>query len=342
MKKSNSILAMVAMAILVTTVAIVSCKKETDNALNQRRNNTQRTVDISQIDDMTAYFKDFRRKMTGSRGDEAMNIEDAAWHLASLANIDYCRVNVEYNEVEFDTIEMQVNVMDGIMLISDINLAYNQMCAEIQQFKKDFNHYDQNLYFINVFINGNGIAKIALMTSYTSLSRDLDDHHWYFPETFYFSMDSVCDLYFNNSTQYSWDSIARDQLNRILNFYEHHTNTPDVISYIPTRNHTFEYPNYPDSYGSPFLDNSRVFAGDVCVGGTFILTLNEMCYCLDSYLGLGYDYIDDNLYENEHPVSWVITPAYTHFSNHKWPTRYHKLAVQYGQLYSNNNQPNPD
>ena len=150
MKKKNLFITL-AMVIVATAMAFVSCKKETENALNQRGNNIQRTIDISQIDDMTAYFKDFRQKMKGSRGDGSMNIEDAAWHLASLANIDFCKVNVEYNDFKFDTIELQVNVTDGTLLMSDINVAYEQICAEIQQFKEGFSHNNENLYFINMF-----------------------------------------------------------------------------------------------------------------------------------------------------------------------------------------------
>ena len=58
-----------------------------------------------------------------------------------------------------------------------------------------------------------------------------------------------------------------------------------------------------------------------------------MCYCLDSYLGLGYDYIVNNyLYSNEHPVNWTIDTEVFSFPNHRWPTHFHKLTVQYGQL----------
>lgn len=64
-----------------------------------------------------------------------------------------------------------------------------------------------------------------------------------------------------------------------------------------------------------------------------ILPEEEMCYCLDSYLGLGYDYIDNNYYcDFEHPISWTITTNDSVFPHNNLRTYYHSLTVQYGQL----------
>ena len=332
--KKKSLFITLAVVIVAATVAFVSCKKETENALNQRGNNIQRTIDISQIDDMTAYFKDFRQKMKGSRGDGSMNIEDAAWHLASLANIDFCKVNVEYNDFKFDTIELQVNVTDGTLLMSDINVAYEQICAEIQQFKEGFSHNNENLYFINMFINDNGNAKITIKTTFVSNTRGLDNHLWYFPDTFCY-IDSVCDYYFSNSIQYSWDSVARDELQRILNLFEHHENSPGIVCFIPTRSYTFEYPNWTDSYGSPFVCNSRLYAGMSYIYHLdYNLPPDEMCYCLDSYLGLGYDYISNNHYvNNEFPMNWIVIDTTVLFDSQKQYSCFHNLKVEYGCRY---------
>ena len=333
MKKRNLFIT-IAMVIMAAAVAFVSCKKETENALIKWSNNTQRTIDIRQIDDMDAYFKEFRLKMTESKSDEALNIEDAAWHLACLANYDFCRVNVDYNDFKFDTIEMQVNVTDGTMQMCDLNAAYEQMYAEIQQFKKGFSHDNENLYFINMFINSNGNAKITIKTTFISSSKGLDEHLWYFPDTFCY-IDSVCDYYFGNSIQYSWDSIARDELQRILNLFEHHENLPGIICYAPTRSYTFEYPNWTDSYGSDFVCNSRLFAA---LSYNYHLYHNlspdEMCYCLDSYLGLGYDYISDNYYvDNECPLNWIVMDTTRMFEGNKQYSCYHRLKVEYGRRW---------
>ncbi|MBR3491507.1 MAG: hypothetical protein IKH44_04320 [Bacteroidales bacterium] len=324
----------IALMIVAATVVFVSCKKETENALIQRGNSTRRTIDISQIDDMTAYFKEFRLKMTESKSDETLNIEDAAWHLACMANYDFCRVNVEYNDFRFDTIEMQVNVTNGNILMSDLNLAYEQMCTEIQQFKKGFNHNNENLYFINMFINDNGNVKITIKTTFVSNTRGLEDHLWYFPDTFCY-IDSVCDYYFTSDSTYLWNTTARSELERILNLFEHHENQPGIICYAPTRSYTFEYPNWIDSYGSEFNCNSRLFA-ELSYEYNLIynLPLDEMCYCLDSYLGLGYDYIEDYYYvDNELPLNWIVIDTTVRFDQQKQYSCYHNLKVEYGRRW---------
>ena len=124
MKTSKSIIAIIVLAIMVTAVAFVSCKKDNENALNQKSYSVQQAVDVRQIEDITSYLKDFKKKMTESKGDEAYNLKDAAWYLASLANLEFCKVNVDYDNVRFDTIEMQVHISDGIMLLDDLNTDY--------------------------------------------------------------------------------------------------------------------------------------------------------------------------------------------------------------------------
>lgn len=332
MKRFNSIIAIIGLAIVATALAFVSCKKETEKALSQKDYTIQQTADVRQIEDMNSYLKDFKKKMTESKGDEAYTLEDAAWHLASLANFDFCRINVEYNNVKFDTVEMQVNVTDGVVLLSDLNTAYEQMCTKIQQFKKEFTHNNQNLYFANVFINGNGNTKLALTTTFVTPTKDMGDHLWYFEDSFIY--DTVCYFYFDGLTQYPWDGYGESELQRILNLYEHYENTQYIMCFNPTRNYSFSYPDWPDPYGNDFTGNSRVFAGDADYYATINLSQETMCYCLDSYLGLGYDYIEDNpLYDDEHPVNWIITDTIIQFEYHKHPTHMHVLTVQYGIPY---------
>ena len=61
-----------------------------------------------------------------------------------------------------------------------------------------------------------------------------------------------------------------------------------------------------------------------------------MCYCLDSYLGLAYDYIADNLYYDEHPVNWTINCLIDKPDDYKNYIYYHELYVEFGQLITNN------
>ena len=341
MKKSKLIVAIIIMAIMATTVAVVSCKKDNGNTSTQKGYTIQQPADIRQMEDPRTYMLDFKKKLTESKDNEAFNIDDAAWHLACLANLDFCNVNVECDDFQFDTIEMQVNVTDGIILLGDLRTAYEQMCTEIRQFKNGFSHCDQNLYYINVSIGAEGNARIALMTSYTVTTKDLDDHQWYFSD--FEEALSACFEYYDEDSIYTWNTTAARELKRILNLFEHYdspTIGPGgslVQCYFPTRNHTFDYTNTYDPYSNPYYyrNNSRVFARYVGYPNEYyVLTIMEFCYCLDSYLGLGYDFIEDNLYANEHPVNWkIFIGQSTYYSMHLY---YHQLKVEYGQLISIN------
>ena len=351
MKNNKFFHAICVMAVaIIVSIAVVSCKKETQNNLMNNKTETSQAFNPLEIEDMNAYLKDFKQKMQSAvKGDdEALSIEDAAWHLSSLANVNFCRVNVEYNDFQFDTIEMQVNVTNGVMLMSDLCSAYGRMCTEIQQYKKGFKLPNQNLYFIKISIGNEGNAKIALMTSYSLSSKGLYDHQWYFSDVF--EANDACYEYYSDDSTYIWNDLGAKELQRVLNLYDHHENSGSgelySICYIPTRDHTFDYTNTHDPYGSEFyyINDSRVFAKRYYNNPNpyYEFSVWEMCYLLDSYLGLGYDYIDDHLYAHEFPVNWTVisitfknTNVNTPFYNYTYI--YHQLHMEYGRaLYVDN------
>ena len=325
MKTRQFSIAIIALAIVAFAVAVVACKKDTGNALNSKDNNAKEAFDLRKIDDINAYLKDFRQKMTEGKGDETMNVDEAAWHLACLANLDLCNASIEFNDVRFDTIEMQITVNGGDIKMSDLRDAYERMIPEIQRFEGTLGLENQNLRFVDVFITESGNARINLMTTSNHLSRDLYDYYWYFPDTFGY-LDSICYYQFA-AYQYLWNTTAKSELERVMNVFEGRV-TPFVLSYLPTRTVSFDYPQWIDPYGSSFNKNSRL-----CAYGFYNASLSqdEMCYCLDSYLGLGVDYLDNNYYvDNEYPIYWTIESIDSTFSNEYLRTCYHRLNVRYG------------
>lgn len=344
MKKHYLFLATLFVAAAVS-VAVVSCKKDDPKTMLVGTNQSTKVFAPPQIEDMNAYLKDFKQKMKDSKGDETMRIDEAAWHLACLGNMDFCNVNVKYDDFLFDTVAMQVDVEDGSMLLNDIYSAYEQMCTQIQQFKNGFDHCDQNLYYINVSIDTDGHTKIATMTSFTYGTKYLTDHPWYFSDPL--TAEIECEEYYSDDSTYYWDRLAASELKRVLNLFDHHENgiAPGgslVICYTPTRQHTFDYTNTYDPYSSGYyyINESRVFAKRYTDPyPNYVFQLMEMCYCLDSYLGLGYDYIDDNLYPDEHPVNWTIYCISEHTPFSPWYYYYHQLYVEYGKLIPVNPTP---
>ncbi len=61
--------------------------------------------------------------MMDGDGNELLTLDDAAWRLACMANIEHCNINVEFNDVRFDTICILANVIDDGILVKD--LQYN-------------------------------------------------------------------------------------------------------------------------------------------------------------------------------------------------------------------------
>lgn len=79
------------------------------------------------------------------------------------------------------------------------------------------------------------------------------------------------------------------------------------------------------------MKTSRLFLAIIALAiVATVVAFDEMCYCLDSYLGLGYDYIDDNLYFNERPVCWTVDTIVAPPDINRWYTYGHQLYVEYG------------
>jgi len=62
----------------ITSVAVVSCKKETPEAMQQNVNETQTVFSPENITDMNAYLKGFKKQMQESKGGETISLEEAA------------------------------------------------------------------------------------------------------------------------------------------------------------------------------------------------------------------------------------------------------------------------
>ena len=337
MKKSKAIIAITALAILATAVAVVSCKKDEQQDMSYSSSHLSATSNMRHIDDMGSYLKNFRKKMLESNGNETLSLEEAAWHLACMANIEHCNINVEFDDVRFDTVCMQVNVTDGGILMTDLRTVYEQMWPAIQRFQKGLNLDNQNLRFVNMSIFDDGNVEITMMT--TSFSAERLDHLWYFQNSNY--ADSICNQYYEEGLLYQWNNAAISHLTTALNIIGgHYQNTPDLYCYIPTRSFVFNYNYWYDPYGSPFYNNSRLFTyyDGQTPKPNYYLDADEMCYCLDSYVGMGKSYIVQNPYvQDERPVSWLITPL-TPMQN----LICHSLTVQYGQFSNGYPGPNPN
>lgn len=343
MKKSNAIFAILAMVIVTIAVTIVSCKKDDAVALSGQ-STAKAAFAPPQVDDMNAYLKNFKQKMqSAAKGDdEALSIEEAAWHLSSVANYDFGQINVEFDNVRFDTLYAHVNITNGAVLMSDLGEVYENVHNNIECFFEKLNLQEKHLRFIDAEINEDGFTVISLVTSFKNDSKGWNEHHWFYPpyvaDPFSDTTTAydVCDSCFSEDVDYKWDDFGLTELVRLLNATEHHTlnifdGTFQPISYYTkTREHTFEYLSNIDPYGSPSNANSRLFG--VMGNFNYRIPKMDMCYYLDSYLGLGYHFLSEHpvaLYINECPAVWTITTANEVFYPDYSGTYYHKLKVTY-------------
>lgn len=343
MKKHNLLIATLLVVAAVSAV-VVSCKKEDTKAWLDQDKNTKEVFDPIQIDDMNSYLKDFKDKMLSSvksDDDEVLSLEEAAWHLSSLANYDYGHVNVEYDAFIFDTLYAQVNVTNGVVLLSDLRTAYERISADIYKYYQNLNLFEKHFHFINIIISEEGNAMVSLMITFLQSDKDLGDHLWYFGDNAFNYIYEYCPEWFPEDSTYLWNGSAKVKLEQKLNQIESHILLPSGSVILPaeyytlTRTNVFYYYSYFDEYGSPSAFDSRLYLGDA----DYYFTSDDMCYYLDSYAGLGYQFIEDNYYiDDEHPVSWSITCGTTY--NHLL-MGYHNLVVTYGQRHTHGTTPGP-
>lgn len=329
MKKTLLLIATIAIAILAATA--VSCKKDKQDepTNNERSNFGTSTFTPPQVDDMNTYLKDFKLRME-SRGDELMNIDEAAWHLSCLANHDFCNVNVEYNDIRFDTLYCQVELTDGQVSLQDLSAVYSDISHTIEAFDRSLFLENKHFRFIDTKITPTGQIIVPILTTYVSQTRYLYDTLWYFdiPEYNTYYIDSLWAEYFDSHTVYTPNGLGKTELVRYLNLIESHhwaISPPEqqLVYYTLTDETWFYFRDYIDPNGSPFVSNSRLYAAESTSGSD--IGVYNMIYLLDSYAGLGYQECP----QGNCPVSWSI--EYNSSDNGKANIRHHKLDVKYGR-----------
>ena len=327
----------VLMVVATITVAVVSCKKENRDTLVNNNAQPVKTFTPPQVDDMNAYLKEFKQKMqTATRGDnETLDLEEAAWYLSSVANYDFANVNVEFTDLRYDTLYYQVNVTNGQVSLTNLNTLYTSVANDIDAFYQNLNLENKHFRFIGASVSNSGEVVVTLITSYTWL-----DHTWYFTD--WFEAGVMCDSLFSEDLVYVWNGLGRTELQRVINLLEA-KNYIDLVAppqrsyYVHTMDFTYEYMDNIDTYGSPFYMDSRIFAVQGDTYAVPILHVNEMCYCLDSYLSLPFEQINSNpSYGNLRPVHWNILSKDYYEDGDKWHLYAHIVKVKIGQLVESN------
>jgi len=127
MKTSKSIIAIIALAIVATTMVIASCKKEKQE---QKSNNVEQSVQSS--DNMDEYLMSFKRRLlSAQKGDETISLEQAQRDLGNLLNFDFGDVYHVTNAFHSDTLHLELALSQGQVELSQLAktyiLAYEQV-----------------------------------------------------------------------------------------------------------------------------------------------------------------------------------------------------------------------
>ena len=332
MKKRNFLITTL-LVVAATTIAVVSCKKETQANLLGNSPQPEKTFTPPEVDDMNAYLKDFKLKMQNATRDneETLSLEEAAWHLSSVANYDFANVNVQFTDLRYDTLYYNINVSNGQVVLSDLNSVYSSMSSDIDAFYQNLILENKHFHFIQTSISENGVVTVSLTTTFGGGSRYLSDTAWYFNDQW--EAEMVCYDYFNEDSCYKPFGYGKSELERILDIYESRPINPGStrVYYIYTRSKEFYYDDYIDPFGSPFYNNSRLYATRsyyTC------MTFDEFCYCIDSYLGLGIEYC----LLDEKTIQWHL--AFLDGELESQAVGNHYLTVDYGIPISTDNNNN--
>ena len=113
--KKNSVLAIIAMAILATTVAVVSCKKEKQE---QTTNNDLVTSQLSEMDRKMLAFGE--RLKSAEESGEVMPLKEAVKTLSDYQNFLLCDASFNSPDMIRDTFDVMLPVSNGMVQLRDL------------------------------------------------------------------------------------------------------------------------------------------------------------------------------------------------------------------------------
>lgn len=334
MKKFKLSAICVVMAAMAMTLALGSCKKEAPNAMLDPQKPTPQKFDPTQIEDMNAYLANFKQRMKSTeRGeDETLSLEEAAWHLSSVANYDFANANVEFNDIRFDTLYSNVAITNGAILLSDLGAAYERISTDIDKFYHSLSLDEKHFRFIDASISEKGAVTISLMTTFIHSSKYLGDTLWYYPDMWELNLD--CYNFFDGYTELPSSTTGRRELERFLNWKESHNIYGNgSYYYTVTYRENFYYRDEIDPFGSPNYLNSRLYA---CMGNFDVDILPYICYLCDSFLGLGFEHCPAGLYIINWKVIYSLENPFDHEHHGK---EHYTLLVKYGERHKHTPSP---
>lgn len=272
------------------------------------------------VDDMDTYLKDFKQKMQTRGNEDTMTLDEAAWHLSSIANYDFGNVDPNFKNFHYDTLYYNINVDNGRVSISDLNALYTTASADIATTFQNLDLENKHIHFIGATIDDDGTVCMSILSTY-----DWITHQWYFPDALTLSTTLSPYFAYNYSCDYAMFTDTLTSILNLLTAYYGGVNNGSFY-FIYTDYIDFNYYDYPDPYG-PHIGNSHVNYYRIFRDSSLpIFIQNDFFYYFDSYAGLGVN----NLPNKRVIINWSISKKTFNTGNIIY--YYHEPRMNYGQV----------
>ncbi|MBQ2187442.1 MAG: hypothetical protein II401_02615 [Bacteroidales bacterium] len=314
MKKYFRFVAIATLVLAAGLITIQSCKKE-QRTLSSTQTVQNLITHPENIEDMDAYLKGFGEKMLNSKDDAMLTIEEASWHLTAYQNFcfgdaDKNRIGMVYEENEYI-----IPVSNGKVALADLGNLFNISKKDILAFYKSVNQNNKKIMYVLSEIAENGTTKIKTAVSYTEESK-----YYYFDFEDEWAYREFCDSVFPNPNGYT----CKDEAPVVLKAKMYQFGpSPLCVPY----NQRQYYTNIAQiSPISGVFVPTRIFYCQTCTSN-MTLDSDDMCFYLDSYLGL----LVENTPNGKEPLDCDVVGFYGHPESPNMPKPiYHVLYFTYG------------
>ena len=144
MKRFNSIIAIIGLAIVATAVAFVSCKKEKQE---QKSYNVEQSTQC--FDNMDEYLLSFKEKLlSAEKGNELISLDQAQRDLGNLLNYDFGDANYISNVFQRDMFHLKLSTNNGMVDMAELSTVYKKAFANIKDLYSKVDLPEKSIYFI--------------------------------------------------------------------------------------------------------------------------------------------------------------------------------------------------
>lgn len=159
--KHKSILAVTLVVVTIISVLVISCRKD-----NEENRHEKRPIETDfELSEMDKTMIDFGEKLkTSSKGSEAMPFANAINTLTNYQNFSLCDASFFSTDMQRDTFEVAVNVIDGNILLSELNRVYQSSKNVILAKKEELSGNQTTIYSVRMIPQ---VQRDINMDSYT-------------------------------------------------------------------------------------------------------------------------------------------------------------------------------